>query len=314
MATAEDRALIELGGWLRARGYRFVTPTPASHARVVARAEHGEARTIEDVLGWSKPFRPGTLPEVERWLAAGGMLHRDGALARSAVRFSTIDHEADDGAPASLVMHSAFPTVAADSVFFGPDTYRFVAAIRRHLRPARRLVDIGAGSGAGGLIARDRAAHLVLADINPRALRFARINAAIAGAADDAIDFVISDVLAGVTGEIDAVIANPPYLADPQHRTYRDGGGALGGELSLRIVREALARLAPGGQLVLYTGSPVVAGAHPLRTAIAPLLASRACRARWCELDPDVFGEELAAAPYDRVDRIAAVLLTVDVA
>jgi methylase of polypeptide subunit release factors len=121
-------------------------------------------------------------------------------------------------------------------------------------------------------------------------------------------------VLAGVDGAIDAVIANPPYLADRQHRTYRDGGGALGIELSLRIVRDALARLSPGGQLVLYTGSPVIDGSHPLREALAPILAARRCRARWSELDPDVFGEELDASPYDTVDRIAVVALTVDVA
>jgi methylase of polypeptide subunit release factors len=121
-------------------------------------------------------------------------------------------------------------------------------------------------------------------------------------------------VLAGVEGEIDAVIANPPYLADREHRTYRDGGGALGIELSLRIVRDALARLAPGGQLMLYTGSPVIAGEHPLRDALGPVLATRRCRARWIELDPDVFGEELDASPYDTVDRIAVIALNVDIA
>ena len=95
--------------------------------------------------------------------------------------------------------------------------------------------------------------------------------------------FSESDVLDGVAGEIDAVIANPPYLADRQRRLYRDGGGDLGIDLSLRIVREALARLAPSGQLVLYTGSPVVGGLHPLREALGPILATRVCRARWRE-------------------------------
>jgi hypothetical protein len=95
---------------------------------------------------------------------------------------------------------------------------------------------------------------------------------------------------------------------------YRDGGGDLGIDLSLRIVRDALARLRSSGQLVLYTGSPVVNRVHPLREALGPILATRACRARWRELDPDVFGEELEAAPYDTVDRIAVIALIVDVA
>jgi methylase of polypeptide subunit release factors len=314
MSTVEDRALIELGTELRARGYRFVTPTPATHQRVNARAEHAEATTIEAALGWSRPFRDAALPaELRALLATAGVVRRDGDLQRSTIRCSTIaDGEpADDSA--ALYIHSAYPTLDPASVFFGPDTYRFVAALRQDLRPARRLVDIGAGSGAGALSVIDRCERVVLADINPLALRYARVNAALAGH-DARVETIESDVLASVPGELDAVIANPPYLADRQARTYRDGGGALGLDLSLRIVREGLARLAPGGQLVLYTGSPVIAGVHPLHQALRPILAARSCRARWRELDPDVFGEELDAPPYDRVDRIAVIALVVDVA
>ena len=315
MSTVEDRALIELGHQLRARGYRFITPTPATHQRVNARPAHAEATTIEGALGWSRPFRDGVLPgELTALLAEAGVLRREGAWSRSTVRYSTIaaDPGADDSDAAALYLHSAYPTIDPASVFFGPDTYRFVAALRHDLRPANRLVDIGAGSGAGALSVLDRCERVVLADINPLALRYARINAALAGR-PDLVEAIESDVLASVPGELDAVIANPPYLADRHARTYRDGGGALGIDLSLRIVRDGLARLSPDGQLILYTGSPVIAGAHPLREALRPILAARPCRARWRELDPDVFGEELDAAPYDRVDRIAVVMLVVDV-
>jgi methylase of polypeptide subunit release factors len=315
--NAEDRALLELGEWLVSQGYRFVTPTPATHQRVNARPANAEARSLTDALGWSRPFRAGALPELERRLADGGMLQRDHDWRRSAIRCSTVPVEAAASPathePAALILHSAFPTLDPSSVFFGPDTYRFIATVRQVLRPARRVVDIGAGSGAGGLAIAERAQRVVLADINPHALRFAGINTALA-AQSDRVELIESDVLHGVAGEIDAVIANPPYLADRQRRTYRDGGGALGIDLSLRIVREALARLAPSGQLVLYTGSPVVDGVHPLREALAPILATRVCRARWRELDPDVFGEELEAAPYQAVDRIAVIALVVDVA
>lgn len=331
--TDDDRALVALGDWLRARGYRFVTPTPATHERVNARGANAEAHGVEDVLGWSRPFRTGALPELEQRLAAGGALRRDGHLCRSTVRFSTLrfstslallpdDLTAGDRGPAALFAHSAFPTREPSSVFFGPDTYRFVAAIRRHVRPARRLVDVGCGTGAGGLAMLDRAEHVVLADINPAALRFARINGAlnraVAAAPRETVAWVESDVLSRIADPIDAVIANPPYLADRERRTYRDGGGPLGIALSLRIVRESLARLTPGGQLVLYTGSPVVDGDHPLCEALRPILARRQCVARWEELDPDVFGEELDPVdapndPYHRVDRIAVIALVVDV-
>ena len=306
---------MELGAFLRAASYRFITPTPATHQRVNARPANAEARSLTDALGWSRPFRPGVLPtQVERLLTAAGALERTGDRMRSTVRFSTIDSvdSDDDGSPDALHVHSAYPTRDPDAVFFGPDTYRFIHLLRRTVAPARRLVDIGAGTGAGGLALRDRVDHVVLADINHAALRHARINAAIAGAR--AVEVVESDLLAGVTGPVDAVIANPPYLADPGHRLYRDGGGALGFDLAVRIVQQALARLEPRGQLVLYTGSPVVAGAHPLRASLAPHLASRACNFTWHELDPDVFGDELDAPAYRDVERIAVVALVVHLA
>lgn len=298
-----DDALLALGRALRERAYRFITPTPATHARVNARPEHAVARSREDILGWSRPFRAADFPELAAQLAAADALAPAGDLVRSTVRFSTVP--SDTGEP-GLFVHSAYPTLDAASVFFGPDTYRYIRLLREVLRPAHRLVDLGAGSGAGALSVADRAERLVLSDINPAALRLARINAALAGRAAEVLH---SDLLQDITGPIDAIIANPPYLADPAARVYRDGGGALGIDLSVRIVRDALARLAPGGQLVLYTGSPVLAGAHPLFDAIAPLLAGHA--ARCSELDPDVFGEELDTPAYAHADRIAVVAVVV---
>ena len=114
----------------------------------------------------------------------------------------------------------------------------------------------------------------VLADINPRALDFARANAALAGL--DRVRFAQGDLFAPVQGEFDFIVANPPYLVDAVERTYRHGGGAWGGGLSERIVAEGLPRLAPGGRLVLYTGAAMVEGRDPLREAVEPVLRPRA--------------------------------------
>jgi hypothetical protein len=103
------------------------------------------------------------------------------------------------------------------------------------------------------------------------------------------------------------VVANPPYLADEMHRAYRDGGGALGADLSVRIAREALERLPRGGGLVLYTASAIVDGEDLLLRALLPHL--RGTRFDYRELDPDVFGEELDRAAYRNVERIAVVAL-----
>ncbi|MBL9100641.1 MAG: class I SAM-dependent methyltransferase [Myxococcales bacterium] len=308
-----DLALVELGRLLRRSGHRFVPPTPATHRHVDARPGNAEARALADVLGWSRPFGPGVLPpEVEALLVAADALAPAGRLRRATVRFASVDPPPEQpGQDPAIYVHSAHPTAAADAVFFGPDTYRFIRVLRRAVAPARRLVEVCAGSGAPGLSLVGRAGQVVLTDINERALRFARINAAIADA--PGVLVLASDLLAGVRDDIDAVVAHPPFMRDPARRLYRDGGGDHGYDLAVRIVREALVRLRPGGQLVLFTGSPVIAGRHPLHAALAPVLAGRACQAAWEEVDPDVYGEELASDLYADVDRIALVALVVHV-
>jgi release factor glutamine methyltransferase len=291
-----DSALVELGRTLRARGYRFVTVTPETHQRVVAR-DARLARDLRDVFGWSRPFLPELLPkEILELAGLAGIVRESATELRVEVRFSSIDDR--------LFVHSAFPTAARDAVFFGPDSYRFCAFVKRSLPRVGRLVDIGCGSGAGGLSAHGLAEQIVLADINPRALRFAAINAALA---EQVVEIVESDVLDQVTGRVDGVVANPPYLNDALGRTYRDGGGSLGEGLSIRIVRDALARLAPGGTLVLYTGAAIVDGHDLLFYAVQSACEQAGATFAYEELDPDVFGSELEGGSYADVERIAAI-------
>ena len=294
---ATDRALVELGRALQAQAYQFVTVTPETHARVLAADPH-DAANLRDVFGWGRPFLPDVLPNALRALAqSAGVLVQDGRHLRATVRFSSLEGR--------LFVHSAYPTSEHDSVFFGPDTYRFAAFIRRTLAPnTGTLVDIGAGSGAGGITASQLAKRIILGDVNERALRYARVNATLAGV--DA-EVVASDVLGSIAEPVDAVIANPPYLRDGQHRLYRDGGGDFGEGLAIRIVRESLARLVPGGVILLYTGAPVVQGDDVIRAAVEPLCRAAGATLSYEELDPDVFGSELGTPAYAGVDRIAAV-------
>jgi release factor glutamine methyltransferase len=291
-----DGALLELGHALRAQDYQFVTITPESHRRVLER-DPRPARTLRDVFGWNRPFDAESVPARLLELARrAGVVERDGVLLRATVRFSNLGDK--------LLVHSAYPTSAADSVFFGPDTYRFCSFITRVLASCERLVDVGCGSGAGGLVAAAWAERVVCADVNPFALRLAAVNAALAGTS---VELVESDVLASVRGRIDAVITNPPYLRDAAHRIYRDGGGTWGEGLSLRIARQALERLDPGGKLYLYTGAPIVDGVDVLRAQLVGLCDDAGASLRYDELDPDVFGSELDGAAYADVERIAAV-------
>jgi methylase of polypeptide subunit release factors len=296
-----DQALLELLRRLDALDYQFVPPTPATHARVVARPDRRTARTLRDVFGWSLPFPPGFLdPEVQALLERSEALERTADGARSRVRASRVRGR--------LFLHSAYPTEAQDSVFLGPDTYRFVDFAEAEMRSAsvRRVVDIGTGAGVGGVLAGAwrPEARVLLTDVNPEAIRMARVNAAHAGVR------VVTSCCKGVAetpGPIDLALANPPFIVDPSRRAYRDGGDMHGGRVSLDWALEIGARLELGGRMLLYTGSAIVDGRDPLREALERELPRLGCGVHYRELDPDIFGEELDSPAYADVDRIAAV-------
>jgi SAM-dependent methyltransferase len=305
-------ALVALGRQLRARDYRFVTVTPATHRRVNRRAENAWAHDLRGVLGWSRPWRAGAVPDViESRLVEAGLceqIEKDGEPGRRArVRASTIGRQ--------LVFHSAWPTDDEDAVFFGPDTYRYVAALRRSLtsellrRPVRRAVDVGCGAGPGAielaLCCPD--ATVYGTDINDDALALTAVNAELNGAAK--LIPCRSNLLDGVDGHFDVVMSNPPYILDADELPYRHGGGEHGAELSIRIVKAGLARLHPGGSLLLYTGVAIVDGEDRFLSAIRPLLEASCEEWRYEELDPDIFGGQLECDGYERVERIAAVWL-----
>ena len=308
LSSREDAALSHLLDYLRKQDYRFITITPLTHAHVMARRSGQTGTTLRDLFGWNLAFEKHRLPsETLALLDEAGLLEHHGGQLQSKVRVSSIDD--------ALFLHSAYPTEQEDAVFFGPDTYRFVRFIRQALAETAapggmRVLDIGCGSGAGGLMLARQYPHadLVLNDINPQALRYAALNAAAMGLR---AQFAEGDSLAAVQGAFDLIIANPPYLVDTDARTYRHGGERLGRSLSLRMATESLPRLAPGGRLLLYTGVAIVDGKDEFLEELTPVLRRAGCTWRYEEIDPDVFGEELVQPAYGRVERIAAVGLSV---
>jgi methylase of polypeptide subunit release factors len=301
---------------LAAAGYRFTATTPLTHQRVLAHRASKPATSLRDVFGWSLPFAPGVLmPDLLAALDAAGLLQKCGALLRSAVRVASLDN--------GVYLHSAYPTMDRNAVFFGPDTYRFVRFIQQnlHIHPSHisvaqplRILDIGCGSGAGGLAAARYCSNsglpvaLTLCDINPLALQWASINSAAAALEDTSVELLAGDARVCLQGEFDWIVCNPPYLDDAAQRAYRHGGQRLGRELSVQLTQAALARLAPGGHLLLYSGVAMEAGGvDPLRAELLPLVAAAGCEAIYSEIDPDVFGEELERPVYAQIERIAAI-------
>jgi hypothetical protein len=309
IAAAErgrDRVLVALLKTLKQQRYAFTTPTPATHNRVIARNGKFIAHDVRDALGWSLPFSRDILPDdLFNLIYDAGLLIQRGKLFVSRYRVSTLGED--------LVLHSGFPAIADDAVFFGPDTYRFASFIQQELRersPGGLMADIGAGSGAGSIVAAkiiwpDR---IILTDNNPTALELARVNTQ---AADIAAIGLITDGLNAVGDGIDVILANPPYISGDGRVAYRDGSDMHFARRSLEWALAGAAKLAPGGILLMYTGSAIFeGGADPFRNAVEDQLQAGLAMT-YRELDPDIFGGQLQSPAYDDVERIAAVGLTI---
>lgn len=304
-------ALLTIGSALSADSYQFIAPTPLTYQRVLSRPVKHDADWLVEVFGWNRPFQREDIGEryVTLLEDAGLIAATAAGQLRCLVRFSTLDD--------LIFAHSGYPTDEPDSVFFGPDTYRFARGLRwvsdtdKEFRP-KNVIDIGAGTGAGALYAVRQFPSLdtiILADINDKALEYSQVNAVLNRVTG--VTACQSDVLAGVGQAADLIISNPPYLVDQAQRAYRHGGGEWGCDLAVKILEQALEQLTPQGRLILYTGTPIVGGVDMVLAQIRGVLESRTVQYRYEELDPDVFGEELEHPPYIEADRIAAVVLHV---
>lgn len=315
-ATA-SMALVTLLGQLKADGYHHTTISPASHTVVLQRPwqydpdQHSTLTVLQQLLGWSRPVPAQAIPAAIFALGQQAQLWQPTAegLLRSRLRVSSL------AAQSLLFWHSAYPTERADTVFFGPDSYRFVRAISAwldlHQPVVTRAAEVFAGAGPAAILLalRYQQAEVFALDINPLALQLCQVNAQAMGA--NALQVQHSNLLHDVDGGFDLIVANPPYLVDAQARTYRHGGGPLGAGLSLAMIEQAQARLRVGGTLLLYTGVAMQNGQDPFWQAVCEMALDPSCwQIDYQEIDPDVFGEELMAGVYAQADRIAAVLLT----
>jgi release factor glutamine methyltransferase len=159
--------------------------------------------------------------------------------------------------------------VSPDVLIPRPATELIVEVIlelfRERLRPLA-VADVCTGCGCVAVaIAHERPQATVAAsDISRQALVVARRNARRHGVADR-ITFRHGDLLDGIHGTFDAIVANPPYVVDraapalqPEVRDHEPPvalyGGAEGLDLVTRLVADAPDRLRPGGYLVFEFG------------------------------------------------------------
>lgn len=165
------------------------------------------------------------------------------------------------GKPLTLRLH---PTDV-----FVPNLMSWFSAAQMHVRPGEVFLDVGTGSGLHAILAVKLGARLAYGtDVNPAALRLARENARLngVGRACRFLEGSLVEPLVRRGLRVDAMIYNAPHFparrvdpALPSRLVASVSGGAKGGDLNARFLREAPAALAPGGRIY----NPVVAWADP---------------------------------------------------
>lgn len=313
--TSQQQALLYLLNFLKQQDYQFTAITPLSHQRILDRKQNDVNKeiTLKDIFGWNLGFKKTDLdPALFSILEEHQLLKIQENLYLSQVRVASLNN--------ALFIHSAFPTIEQDAVFFGPDTYRFAYHLKQYLAsrsdPLKRAVELCCGTSAAAVsIAKYFPDYdeLIVADLNPKALLYSQMNIDFAGLKK--IHPVQSDLFANLQGQFDLIFANPPYLIDPHQRQYRHGGDELDGNaLSFRIIKEGIQHLNPRGCIFLYTGVTVTQDGNRFVEHLENLMRQYK-NISWSyeEIDPDIFGEELEQPAYQHVDRIALALVKIEV-
>jgi len=95
------------------------------------------------------------------------------------------------------------------------------------------VLDLCTGSGIFAIFAAEKAKKVVAVDINPRAIQFARLNAALNGV-DHKIEFILGDLFQSIKKtKFDLIISNPPFEPTPKgwknyiHSDGGDGGSCI---------------------------------------------------------------------------------------
>ena len=150
-----------------------------------------------------------------------------------------------------------------------PETELLVEVGIERLPQGARVVDVGTGSGAVALaLAHERPdLELLGTDTSADALDVARANAARLGL-DGAVTFFQGDLLAGV-GQVDAVLSNPPYVAEadratlaPEITRHEPPGALFAGADGLDVIRRLVpAAVDAGARLLAIESGEGQAGA-----------------------------------------------------
>lgn len=145
------------------------------------------------------------------------------------------------------------PFVVLPSVF-NPKLFRTGEFLANRLDatlipPGSSVLELGTGSGVVAVVAAHWARRVIAVDINPEAVRCARINALV-NRVEDRVEVRTGDLFAPVRGErFDRVVFNPPYYQG----TPRDAADHAwrGVAMAERFAAGLADSLRPGGQALI---------------------------------------------------------------
>ncbi len=154
----------------------------------------------------------------------------------------------------------------------------FAETLNAHLIPPdSRVLDLGTGSGINGVFAAQWAQKVLAVDLNPAAVRCARINALL-NQVEDRMGVRLGDLFAPVQGDrFDVILFNPPFFKGEARDAL--GQAFFGTSLAQRFADELPNHLKPGGVclLILSTSGDEPAFLKPLASQFEiSILAQRA--------------------------------------
>lgn len=171
-------------------------------------------------------------------------------IAECFLQCNLLDCVSDMCVPQCMLTHFGELLLACDSVrkaqggamadlVLGTNTPTKILANSLISRPDADVLDVGTGCGSLALVASRFARAVTATDINPRALEFARVNAALNGIAN--VQTCIGDRFGPVEGKkFDLIACNPPFFLKPTSRMLFTDNPAV-----LDSFVEGLARAAP---------------------------------------------------------------------
>lgn len=193
------------------------------------------------------------VPELVR----PGLLESAGDQVRAAIDIRPYGFEDAQGDWSGWVASDLMPGLDGQTTPTRPDYVLGISPASTTLAqltiPDRvgRALDLGTGCGVQALHLARHADRIVATDLNPRALDLARLTAALNRVE---VGFARGDLYAPVADQLfDLIVTNPPYVISPPTAseatlTYRETNRPSDG-LVEQVVRDGVARLAPGGTL-----------------------------------------------------------------